>query len=397
MKVYKYAKGWAIFIYIITFLLALLFTGLLLMPVIPGMEDESGKSGYWFIALLSLGMLSFCIIAIIDTYKGKFVIDNEKIYSIGVFSQKQLLFNEIKGYRMGKNEILIFPLSNEKKKIKVSIHYEKSDEIIEWLKNNYPDVDKIIFEEEQKEILESEEFGSTTVERAVKLKKARRVSKAVNTIGAITGLWVLFYPYPYEYVIHLCIFIPIICLITSKLSGDLIHFTTKTGSAYPSIFVAALISSIAVCVRAIFDFTIFEYKNVWSPSILIALAFVGILLTKTKEFKFKTPKEYLSIVGIFILSFCFSYGAVVTTNCLYDDSVPELFTAQIISKRVSRGKTTTYYFTLSPWGKQTEADEVDVPKELYDLLNEKELVSIYLKKGKFDIPWFVISQGITIQ
>jgi hypothetical protein len=90
--------------------------------------------------------------------------------------------------------------------------------------------------------------------------------------------------------------------------------------------------------------------------------------------------------------FGYGYGAVVTLNCMYDKSEPKTFNATILDKRISSGKSTTYYLELTPWGQQKEIDEVSVSKDLYNNLNKNDKVNIYYMQGKFDIPWFEVTE-----
>lgn len=73
-----------------------------------------------------------------------------------------------------------------------------------------------------------------------------------------------------------------------------------------------------------------------------------------------------------------------------DESKPEIYKTIVLDKRVSKGRTETYYLKLSPWEKQKEIKEVSVPKNLYDTLKINDQATIKLKKGKLNIPWFEI-------
>ncbi len=90
--------------------------------------------------------------------------------------------------------------------------------------------------------------------------------------------------------------------------------------------------------------------------------------------------------------FGYGYGAVVTLNCMYDKSQPETFSATILNKRISSGKSKTYYLKLTPWGLQKEIDEVSVSKNLYNRVGKNDEVKIYFMKGKFAIPWFEVTK-----
>ena len=101
---------------------------------------------------------------------------------------------------------------------------------------------------------------------------------------------------------------------------------------------------------------------------------------------------YFSVLFLTIFFFGFGYGSIVTLNCMYDESVPQTFQSKVLGKRISSGKTTTYYLELAAWGVQTENDDVSVSEELYERIEIDDNVNVYLKKGLIEIPWFIVTE-----
>jgi TPR repeat protein len=64
-----------------------------------------------------------------------------------------------------------------------------------------------------------------------------------------------------------------------------------------------------------------------------------------------------------------------------------MYNVAVLGKHVSTGKTTTYYLKIGPWG-TSEADNVSVPRQVYDALAENRSACIYRHDGAFDVPWF---------
>jgi len=392
MREYKISKGWAIFIYITAPLLIALFCWILIMPFVPTMKDDMNHNVYWFLVPMSLGMIALMTVGLIDTIKGKFVIDNDKIFTVSTFSNRQLMFNEIKGYRITDKYISIESNNENKKKLKVSTYFARTNEIVEWLSENYSDLDIVQANQEKEEILNNEEFGWTAEQREEKLINAHRTAKILNWTGGLIGAWTLCLANPYEYAIIASVVFPIICVIVLKYFNGLIRIDERKDTAYPTIFWAIFASSMGLCLRGLLDYNILDYSKIWTPSILIALTYIAVLTIGNKEFKFNKAKDYLTIIGFSIFMFGYGYGAVITLNCVYDKSEPETFNAKILSKRISSGKSTTYYFELTPWGQKKEVDEVSVSKDLYNRLEKNDNVNIYFMKGQFDIPWFDVTE-----
>ena len=391
MKEYKLAKGWAIFIYITAPLLIALSGWVLLMPIIPGMENDLPEGYYWFLALISIAMIALMVIGILDAIKGKLIIDKNKIYTSGIFATKELYFHEIKGYRIADKFIFIEPLKKDKKVIKVSSYLSKTDEIKEWLIENYSDLDLTQAIAEKKAIINNTAFGLTKKEREEKLRHAHTTTTVFNWTGGLIGLWTLFLPKPYELAIIVCVSFPIIAIMVLKYFKGLIRFDQKDGSAYPSLFWAIFATCLSVSLRSLLDFNILDYSKMWPPVIIISIICVGVILYQNEEFK-DVVFPYITLLSILLIMLAYAYGAVVALNCTFDRSQPELFNAKILNKNIHSGKSKTYHFDLTPWGPQKESEEVTVSKDLYNSVEINDTVNIHFMKGKFEIGWFEISK-----
>ncbi len=390
MNLYKLSKGWTFFLVIVLVPLTGLLGYALLMPLIPGKENFFTGNNYWYLAPVFLGLIGLVIALLVDVFIGKFVIDQDKLYTSGIFYNRQLFFDEIKGYRTEENYIIIESNLSTKKRVLISRYYARDYDIIEWLDDRYPNLDFLEQETSAMEILEDEAFGSTEEEKELNLKRAHKAAKILNWGGFVIGLWTFFYPFPYDYIVPVCMTVPLIALLALRLFKGRIKIGGKKNSVYPNLYMAWLMPIMALFLRALQDFEIFDYSTVWEPLGVVA-AVLGILLVAgNKDFKFKEIMDYV-MLGIFTLFLClYGYGVVVLTNCQYDDSEPELFQAEILSKRITSGKNTTRYFELTPWGPKKEAEEVQVHNALYKQFETGDSVTVYYGKGRFNIPYYLV-------
>ena len=389
MKEYKIGKGWAIFIYIFAPLLIALFVWLLIMPFI--LDDTSIEMSY-FLAPLSLGMIGLMVVGLLDTIKGKVIISSDTLSIRSTFINRDLKFQEIKGFQVEQNYIFVLPNTERKKRIKISTYIGNSNELIMWLNSKFPDLHQVNEEKEEAEILDNFEYGRNTEERSSRLNQAKKVAKVLNWTGVLVLIWTLFKPEPYEYAILVSISLPIIATLVVIYYKGLIRIYEKKGSAYPTLFSAILMTSCGLFLRALLDYNIFDYSNIWTPSIIIGMIMIALVVFGTKEFKFKKVKDYFSFLSLTIFFFGFGYGAIVTLNCMYDESVPQTFQSKVLGKRISSGKTTTYYLELTAWSTQIESDDVSVSEEFYERIEIDDNVNIYLKKGLVEIPWFIVTE-----
>jgi hypothetical protein len=301
------------------------------------------------------------------------------------------MFDEIKGYRVADKYIFIEPVDKRKKRIKLNTYLERTDEIMAWLSSRYPDLDVANFNDEKEAILRHSDFGGTEQQREANLQQATRIATGVNIIGGLVGAWTLFFPQPYAYAVMASIVMPVIGLVVMVNFSGLIRINQKKGSAFPSVLIAVFVPGLALFLRAVLDFSIFSYSKIWIPAVVIGIGYMAIASRASKEFNYKSRVDLFSALGLTVITFAYGYGAVVTVNCLFDKSTPQIFHANVLAKRISSGKTTTYYLDLSPWGQRKEADEVTVSKEVFDRANINDDVNIYFMEGRFGIPWFEVN------
>ena len=168
MKVYKIDKVWRIITCVLTPVAMIPFGVLLLFPIIPDFNFDINKDVYyWFLLPLSVTMLFVIIVAFVNTIIGKFVIDKNKIYTTGLFNNKQIYFNDIKGYRITEHFTFIESISN-KTRIKLSNYYENRNELHDWLIWNYKNLNELEIIQEKQEILSKQDLGWTIEERESK-------------------------------------------------------------------------------------------------------------------------------------------------------------------------------------------------------------------------------------
>ncbi|MBX2969981.1 MAG: hypothetical protein KF803_11470 [Cyclobacteriaceae bacterium] len=384
---FRTAKGWRIFIYIFSPLLIGLFV---YVGFITLSSETSNLNVSLILIPVSLGGTIMFTYGLVETIRGRLIIGANSISRLSVLGTKTLDFQEIKGFRADSNYIHIISNSKDKKSIKITAYIERSDQVLDWLNNNFLELDSHEASEEEKQILTDNEFGINQQTREFRLNEARRVAKYINIVGGATGIWLWFYPQPYLICVSVGMILPGIALASLYFYRGLIRFDEKKNSAYPSIIYGFIAPSAGLLIRAIMDFEILEYTNLWINVFIISLILTGLLVLWTKEIKFKKVVDYITILSLAGMILCYSFGTFVLSNCLFDKSEPEIFNSEVTDKEISSGKSTTYYLTLRPWGPRTETEKVSVTKDEYEATDKGDIVSIYLRHGLLNTPWFYI-------
>ncbi len=391
IKEYKLAKGWAIFIYLTTPLLLLAFVYLLTLPLWPGMADKKTLQLYWLLAPVSVGMITICILGFLDALKGRFIITGERVCRKAVFTSRELLLHQIAGFRADEKYIYIEPTDKSLKRIKLSRYFDGIPEILQWLDERFPDLDEQEVLRGAQAALEDDSLGLTFEERQATIAQASRRAKLINWSGGLIAAWTIFFTQPYELSILASALVPVVAILASRYSNGFIRVAENKKSIYPSVFTGLFFPSLVLCLRAMLDFNLLEYGNAWKLTLLVAAIFMTLLLVQSREFVFQSLKDYGLAAFFAVLAVAYGFGLVVTLNGAFDKSKPSLYPAQVISKRISSGKSTTYYLRLTPWGPQKESDDVTVSKQLYNRLRQGDAVNVGLWKGWLGIPWFAVS------
>ncbi len=382
---YRIAKGWRIFVIVFAIVFIIGGGALLLSPFIGDPRLPV------FLFILGILLVAIGIYMYLDTIKTKLTIDDHSVNLQKAFSTRSLLLNEIKGYRLGEKDMLyIIPKEGTGKRMQLSGYLERRSELMAWLGQHYPDVDAIEYEEETKAILANETFGFTEAERENNLARAKKISVASYAIGVVVMFWAFIYPKPYEPLLILLLLLPWVAVFITWYFKGLMRFDARKKSAWPSISFIIYLPAFAVLIRCLADYHLYTPGAIWTPVIATALIATFISLQLCRKAVAEIKNKGAAIALAVLVAGCYSFGLIVFTNCYYDSYKSTVFDVEVTGKHINRGKSTTYYLQLAPWGRFTEDKDISVNKNLYNDVQEGQLVRIHLREGKWHIPWYFI-------
>jgi hypothetical protein len=383
---YRIAKGWRIFIY--TFAPVIIVVFLSSIFIVFTIEDMNP-----FIApLLAIGSLVMtCLFAygLIDTIQSRLIIGNDHITSINPLGARTLKFEDILGYKIERNGIFIMPKIPTDKKIKTSTYIEKADQITAWLSSKFTDLNKQELAEQENHILKDDGLGLSLQAREYRLAEARRIARITNATGFVLFLWITFYPVFYTVVLIIGIIYPLIIIILLYLYRGLLRVDERKNNAYPSVSTGFIMAGLSLSLRALFDYNILEYKQLWITTGTLAVLLIILILIATKLPKFKSVQDYFMIFTLMILTYSYSFGAYTISNCLFDKSAPKYYRTNIVQKEISKDRSTTYYIIVTSWHNTEKIEKVTVSSEDYDRTSIGDEIAIAEMKGLFGTPWYL--------
>ena len=116
MKTFRIARSWALIIYITGCLIIAFFSFLLFLPCY---DPSLPPSIMWLTGPLSLGMIGWMAIALLDTRWGRVQLEGDTLHRHSIFGSRSLHRSDIRDYRIDNNFLTIYPRNRQQhKKIK---------------------------------------------------------------------------------------------------------------------------------------------------------------------------------------------------------------------------------------------------------------------------------------
>lgn len=212
------------------------------------------------------------------------------------------------------------------------------------------------------------------------------------------AIWFFLYPHPYKVLFAILVSIPILGLLLNGINGkpsiaSLGKFEKdKHGNDEYDVADFIDVAAWVILLRILIDF---EFESFYSILIIgsVAFAIVIAILFLTHSTIQRSQKSrtwiYLSIVGSIMI---YSYAGAYGINCIFDNSVATVYQTPVVDKHIYRGKHTTYYLTIAPWGHHYDKEDIKVSSEQYENTNPGQLVKIDVKEGLLGIPWYHIEE-----
>lgn len=377
-------KGWKIFGYV--FCVAILIV--MLYFLVDAILSGSNLLLWIGLNIGSILLFGYCLVAI---YRSKIVLTLDSIIEYQAFKEKQLLFSEVKGYRIRGVKIVLEPNDSSKSKMVVGdfSYTVNGPALEEFLTNKFKNLDDVDYETELTEVLHDPTVGTDSESREQRLTSAKKGSRILNAGGLIITFWLFIHPHPYLFALSVGLLYPIIAMIYFFRQQEVLTLmSAEKKSAYPSLNSALILPPTALIVRALIQYDLLSFKDCILPIILSSAAFTLIFLLFLRASKTRSNNFWM---GVFF-SLIYSSSGIVIVNCAFDASKPIEYKTRVLDQSITTGKSTTYYLKLDAWGPRKESEDESVPKSVYYSVKKGDLVTVYVEKGYLNIPWYYVQQ-----
>jgi hypothetical protein len=338
------------------------------------------------INLVSFFLFGYGIIAI---YRGKIVLTSDAIIEYEAFGTKTLLLTDVKGFRVRGTKVILISKDRSKSKMVLGdlSYIINGMELAKFLTDRFKDLDESDYNMEVSEALNNPAIGDSVPDREGRIKAVRRVVRFFNLGGVAVMIWLLI-PTSYYYLpIILGLLYPLIVLAYFFARQQIVALLdTGKQSVHPNLTMALYLSVGGVGLRLII-----RYQALNATDCILPTAFLFVVLASLFVLLLRPSKARKSNLwtGIF---FClvYSIGAVGMINCAFDESKPTEYKTRVLDHYITTGSSTTYYLKLDAWGPKKESEDESVPKSVYTQMKKGDWVTVYLKKGYLNIPWYFV-------
>lgn len=226
-------------------------------------------------------------------------------------------------------------------------------------------------------------------DKAVKFNKTRirRIVLTLDGAALLLFFWLILLPVPYEAAILLALAFPPAGLCLYARYGRAFSFSEGRATR-PNALDIVLFPSMGLFTRFLLDFNIVWSAGLVAAALVLAAGACLFVFSMNREYRLK---RWIAFVLPVIL-ILYSLGGIVTTNCVFDASMPVKYPAVVVHKAVNESKYyTTYKLTLSQWGQQSGQSDANVPKELYAATEVNDTVYVYDMQGLWGIEWYELA------
>jgi hypothetical protein len=353
------------------------------------MHDVKRMSEAVLLMGLCVAFLLFSSYLLVLILVSRVVLWPDRIEYREVFNTRQLSRDGIIGRRLlkpsnGPSTLVLVP-RDHLKKLKIGVMYNFDQAFWDWI-DALPDLDNEDRRAAEQEILSNSEIGASTEDRIAALTLAKRVSMILTGVACALGIWAWIYARPHRLVVASLALLPWVAVLITMRSGGLFRIDSRKNDPHPTVAIPFLMPGGVLTLLALSEIHILLWKEALIVSVFLAAALATAAFVADRSMS----SHKGTAVVILLLSGFYGYGASAEANAILDRSAVSSFQSQIIGRRISGGRSTTYYLKLNPWGPKRESDEVSISRSFYDSVHSGDTVCIALREGALHIRWYTV-------
>ena len=335
--------------------------------------------------LMGVGLALVAIYVVVLALRSRLVLDGERIAVRGAFRERSAERSQIEGYRTIRTrggDIRQLVLKEGRGTIDIDTNFDTDDDYNAWMQD-VPDLDERDKQQLLAEIESRQDLGATPEERLGALAQAKQIAVGLTVAAgaAVAGLnfgskgWIVCCAL-------MAMLAPLVAAWLCIQQPLLYAFLKKKADPRAETFFVLMVSGLGLLIR------MREVHMVSLQPLLIGMILVGLLIAALFYWPATQSAGRASVISVLIFAGMYAYGAVAVADVFLDRAKSVVYSASVVGSHVQRGKSTTYYLRLSPWGPVEDEDDVSVAESIYSSAHIGDQVCLNLSPGWLKAAWF---------
>ena len=320
------------------------------------------------------------------------VLTQEELHVPGIWTTV-IRRSDIKGYRVlnlqGFNVLELEstkPDKTKKKKTKITMLFKPDDEFAAWFEG-IPNFDAIELAASVQEIEKDAELGSSPEERLDNVNRAQKIARALYFGSLAAGGWAIFYPHPYIAMFIVVAALPWLALwLCWKYKGSFSVDDLGRNSVRADLTIMLVMPGAILAIRALTDVQLINATKLIAPTVIGLLIMLASITWIAPVYR----TNLLKLTLVALLLFAYPASSIAIANTLFDQNEPETYRLQVLQKRHTSGKGASQYLSVPAWGPHIEANEVQVPRDLYRQTEIGQTICVLRHPGALGLEWYSV-------
>ncbi len=345
----------------------------------------SQQTGQGAVAMIGIFPAAIGIYLLAMVLRSRLTIEGTRIEVRGTFREKQAEMGEVEGFRTINTRNGSFwrlQLKQGRGSITIQKWFDCGE--LRWWFQQLTDLDEQDRRKLLGEIEQNQGLGATPEDRLAALKRARQRNIGLFAIAVIAAVglfagatqWQL----PAAMVLAL---VPVVALYLLNAEPLLYGVGTPRRDPRADLSIALFASALGL-ISNCFHLHFVSLMPLLPAMAVVALAFIaGFYMLGGKGPR--TPRFHAMVLmcGAF-----YSFGLMAACDTLLDHAKPAPYSAQVVGKHESSGRSTTYYLDFNAWGPFTGANSVSVPESVFNADEAGVTVCFDVYPGALHAGWF---------
>lgn len=338
--------------------------------------------------LLAMFLAAFGTFMLASALRSRLIVDKDHIEVRGAIRESSAETRDIEGYRTissRNGSFTKFYLKQGHGTLTMPNSFDIDDNYRAWLQR-FPNLDQIDRDALLNEISQLQDLGATPEERLAALKQAKTCAILALVVACAAAVALNFGNPTLQAVFAIALaLVPVILALMIQRSPLLYAVFKKKSDPRAELMYALIATSFGFLLRNRGTHLV-SLQSLSLVIVFVSFAYCAAFFRSAHESSSPTS----ALIGLVFLAASYGYAMAATANNLADSSNATTYHVKITGKHVSRGRSTSYYLELEPWGPMQSQNSISVPRTTYDQFAPGDEICLNLHQGRLHAPWYAI-------